>query len=154
MTYSKHKRLPRGSEEAIADMAAGVEREHPAQRCVQFTDHVMTAYARQFSPPVRLALSRAGNVAHAVTSPEKAAEILLTDWPTNWTPKHLAARKAVLKAMESAYTAASIARARKAFAEAADEAGILLSEPPKSVAREGFKSPDLSRREGKMKRDG
>ena len=59
-----------------------------------------------------------------------------------------------LKAMESAYTAASIARARKAFAEAADEAGILLSEPPKSVTREGFKSPDLSRREGKMKRDG
>ena len=108
----------------------------------------------QFSPPVRVLLGRAGNVAHAVTSPEKAAEILLTGWPVNWTSKHLAARKAVLQAMESTYTAATVARARQAFAEAADEAGILLSEPPKSVTREGFKSPDLSRREGKMKRDG
>lgn len=95
----------------------------------------------QFSPPVRVSLGRAGNVAHSVTSPEKAAEILLTDWPTNWTAKHLAARKAVLKAMESAYTAATLARARDAFAEAADEAGILLPEPPKSVARSGFRMP-------------
>ncbi|APH74198.1 DUF982 domain-containing protein [Aquibium oceanicum] len=93
----------------------------------------------QFSPPVRVSLGRAGNVAHAVTSPEKAAEILLTDWPTNWTKKHLAARKAVLQSMESAFTVGTLTRARKAFADAADEAGILLSEPPKSVAREGFK---------------
>lgn len=105
----------------------------------------------QFSPPVRVSLGRAGNVAHAVTSPEKAAEILLTDWPVNWTSKHLAARKAVLQAMESAYTAATLARARKAFAEAADEAGILLPEPAKSVARKGFRTPDWTRR--KPKRD-
>ena len=106
----------------------------------------------QFSPPVRVSLGRAGNVAHAVTSPEKAAEILLTDWPTDWTSKHLAARKAVLKAMQSAYTAATIARARKAFAEAADEAGILLPEPPKSVARQGAKSPGI-RSKRKLRRD-
>lgn len=107
----------------------------------------------QFSPPVRISLGRAGNVAHAVTSPEKAAEVLLTDWPTRWTPKHLAARKAVLNAMESAYTPAALARARKAFAEAADEAGILLPEPPKSVAREGFKTPEWNRPKVRLKRD-
>ncbi|MEX0406898.1 DUF982 domain-containing protein [Aquibium sp. LZ166] len=106
-----------------------------------------------FSPPVRVCLGRAGNVAHAVTSPEKAAEILLTDWPTGWTPKHLAARKAVLKAMESAYTTATLARARKAFAAAADEAGILLPEPPNSAARQGFKTPDWNRPMGRLKRD-
>ncbi|MEX0406783.1 DUF982 domain-containing protein [Aquibium sp. LZ166] len=94
-----------------------------------------------FSPPVRVTLGRAGNITHAVTSPEKAAEVL-TDWPTNWTAKHLAVRKAVLRAMESAYTAATLARARKAFAEAADEAGILVPEPPKSRARQGFRTPD------------
>ncbi|APH74168.1 DUF982 domain-containing protein [Aquibium oceanicum] len=104
----------------------------------------------QFSAHFRVSLGRAGNLAHAVTSPEKAAEILATDWPTNWTAKHLSVRKAVLKAMESAYT---VTTARKAFAEAADEAGILLPEPPKSVAREGFKSPAWTRSKGKLKRD-
>lgn len=107
----------------------------------------------QFSTPVRVSLGRAGNVAHAITSPEKAAEILLTDWPTSWTAKHLAARKAVLKAMESAYTTATLARARNAFAEAADEAGILLPESPKSIARGGFKTPDWNRPQRKLKRD-
>ena len=107
----------------------------------------------QFSPPVRVSLGRAGNVAHAVASPKKAAEILLTGWPTDWTAKHLAARKAVLKAMESAHTAAALARARKAFAEAADEAGILLPEPPKSLAREGFRTPDWNGRKHRPKRD-
>ncbi len=107
----------------------------------------------QFSPPVRVSLGRAGNVAHAVTSPEKAAEILLTGWPADWTSKHLAARKAVLQAMESAYTAATLARARKAFAEAADEAGILLPEPAKSVARKGFRTPDWNKPKHRPKRD-
>ncbi len=107
----------------------------------------------QFSPPVRITLGRAGNVAHAVTSPEKAAEILLAEWPTGWTPKHLAARKAVLKAMENAHAGAAMARARKAFAAAAEEAGILLPEPPKSQAPEIFRTPDWNRPKRKLKRD-
>lgn len=99
----------------------------------------------QFSPPVRVSTGKAGNVALAVTSPEKAAEILLNKWPTTWSPKHLAARKAVLKAMESANSDATLTKARKAFADAADEAGILLPEPPKSLAPAGFRTPDWNR---------
>ena len=55
-----------------------------------------------FKPPVRVALGRAGSVTHAVTGPERAAEILLNEWPAYPGSKHPVARKAVLKALEAA----------------------------------------------------
>ncbi len=56
----------------------------------------------QFSPPVRVALGKLGNVTFMVSTPERAAEVLLQEWPTDGGSKHLAARKAVLKALEAA----------------------------------------------------
>lgn len=107
----------------------------------------------QFSPPVRVSIGKAGNIAHGVASPEKAAEILLEQWPAPWGPKHLAARKAVLRAMESAYTTATLASARRAFSEAAEEAGILLPEPPPSLAPKSFRTPEWTQPMRPIKRD-
>lgn len=107
----------------------------------------------EFSPPVRVTLSKAGNVTHVVTSAERAADILLNDWPSEGGRKHLAARKAVLRALEAAGDAKAASDARKAFTAAAEEAGILMPEPPKSVARAGFKSPDWHSPKRKLKRD-
>lgn len=107
----------------------------------------------QFSPPVRVALGKLGNVTFTVSTPERAAEVLLQEWPTEGGSKHLAARKAVLKALEAARDARAAQRARKAFEAAADEAGILMPEPPQSVARTGFKTPDWNRPKPKLKRD-
>lgn len=104
-----------------------------------------------FTPPVRVALGKVGNITHVVTSAERAADILLNDWPTEGGRKHLAARKAVLRALEAARDAKAANEARKAFAAAAIEAGILMPEPPKSVAPAGFKSPDWNLRKRKSK---
>jgi len=106
-----------------------------------------------FSPPVRVALGKAGNVTHAVTSPERAADILLNEWPAQPGSKHLAARKAVLKALEAARDAKAAQEARTAFEAAADEAGILMPTPPTSIARAGSKTPDWNRPRRKLKRD-
>lgn len=63
-----------------------------------------------------------------VSNNNRAADLLLHQWPTEPGPKHLAARKAVLKAMESALDAARQAKAREAFREAAIEAGIAMDD--------------------------
>lgn len=105
-----------------------------------------------FSPPVRVALGKAGNITHVVTSAERAADILLNDWPSEGGRKHLAARKAVLRALEAARDIKAASDARKAFAAAATEAGILMPEPPKSTAPAGFKAPDWNRPKRKLKR--
>ena len=98
-----------------------------------------------FSPPVRVALGKAGNVAHAVTSPERAAEILLLEWPVEPGSRHLAARKAVLAALQSARDAKAASDARAAFEAAAEEAGILMPERPRSLAPSTAKTPRWSR---------
>ena len=54
----------------------------------------------------------------------QAARILLQEWPATPGPKHLAARKAVLAAMEKALDKERQAKAREAFQDAAREAGI------------------------------
>jgi hypothetical protein len=59
-----------------------------------------------------------------VTNTHQAADLLLNQWPVQPGPKHLAARKAVLKAMTRHRDAKALAAARKAFDEAAAEAGI------------------------------
>ena len=99
----------------------------------------------RFSPPVRVVLSKAGNVTHAVTSAERAAQILLNEWPAQPGNKHPVARKAVLKALEAARDAKAAQEARTAFEAAAEEAGILMPAPPTSIARAGFKPPRRTR---------
>lgn len=59
-----------------------------------------------------------------VSSTREAAECLLYRWPTNAAGnKHLAARRTCLAVMEGQKTALA---ARRAFAAAAKEAGILI----------------------------
>lgn len=101
-----------------------------------------------FDPPVRIELGKVGT-AHSVATPRRAAEILLAEWPAKPGARHLAARRAVLKALESARDARAAAKAaeeaRAAFAAAAEEAGILLPAPPASGAPPGFRTPDWNR---------
>lgn len=60
-----------------------------------------------------------------VTSPRRAAEILVNEWPAGAdTARQRAARRAVLKALENMNDAKAAAAARKAFAAAVDEAGL------------------------------
>lgn len=99
-----------------------------------------------FDKPVRVVLGEAGNMTAVITRPVQAAEKLLFEWPVQSGARHLAARKAVLKAMENAQDANLRMKARKAFEAAADEAGILRPEPPKSTAPAGFKSPSWKKR--------
>ncbi len=68
-----------------------------------------------------------GDAAHTIVSnTHQAGRILLEDWPADPGPKHLQARRAVLRAMEKALDRRRQADARDAFAEAAKEAGIAL----------------------------
>lgn len=74
--------------------------------------------------PVHVAVIAGTSV--AVTSNERAAELLLYEWLGGGTDRaHFA---------------------RSAFEAAADEAGILMDEPPKSLAPASFKSPSWRKR--------
>ncbi|MEO3386027.1 DUF982 domain-containing protein [Mesorhizobium sp. CAU 1741] len=96
-----------------------------------------------FDQPVRVFLDPRGNVAINVTSATQAAELLLTEWPTKPGAKHLAARKACLEVLEGI---AEARRARLAFADAAEEAGVLAAPRPKSMASPEFRSPSWRKR--------
>lgn len=102
----------------------------------------------RFDPPVRVATGKAGNVIKAVTDAEQAARMLLDEeWPAvQMARRQVAARKAVLAALERAQDPVRAERARKAFAAAADEAGVLMPERPASVASPGFKSTKWRKR--------
>lgn len=86
--------------------------------------------------PVRVATGRAGNIIRVVTDAEQAARMLLAEeWPADKaTRRQVAARKAVIAALEHAMDPLRAERARKAFERAADEAGVLMPQPPVSVA--------------------
>ena len=56
----------------------------------------------------------------------QAANILLHHWPKRTGNDHLAARKAVLAAMENLHDRVLLAEARKAFTRAAKDADILI----------------------------
>ncbi|MEQ1955219.1 DUF982 domain-containing protein [Mesorhizobium yinganensis] len=56
----------------------------------------------------------------------QAADILLYKWPTKGGAKQRAAREAVMEAIEHANDRMALAKAQKAFAEAAKEADILI----------------------------
>lgn len=74
--------------------------------------------------PVRVMIRP--NLIYNVASSRKAAELLLNAWPSIRGRRHLAARKAVLRAMEHAEDEAARDAAILAFADAAREAGILM----------------------------
>jgi hypothetical protein len=75
-----------------------------------------------WSQPVPIAMRKSG-VTLLVGNSRRAAELLTDDWPKAG-PKHRAACKAVLAAMEKALDKERQAKARAAFREAAIEAGI------------------------------
>lgn len=82
----------------------------------------------RFDKPVTVGLGPSASIQHRVDDPLKAAEVLLDrkQWPLGPdTPKHRAARKAVLKALENAHDQMLAAKARKAFEAAAQEVNIL-----------------------------
>lgn len=89
----------------------------------------------RFDKPVTVATGAGKGTFQRVDDPVKAGEVLLDrkTWQAPNTAKHLAARRAVLKALENAHDGMLAAKARKAFEEAAMEAGLLRETkgPPK-----------------------
>lgn len=76
-----------------------------------------------FDKPVRIIL---GTEIRKITDTRQASEVLMISWPIDGGKKHKAARHALLVVMGSDYSALLVKRARKAFAEAASEADILI----------------------------
>lgn len=66
---------------------------------------------------------------HNVTRPNRAADLLLNEWPDEGGPAYRKAKEAVLRAMEDPDDASLNVASRLAFEEAAREAGILVSLP-------------------------
>jgi len=100
----------------------------------------------QFDKPVHVALGPYGNILYIVDTPRMAADKLLNQWPAEPGKQHLAARKAILKAMENDQDAALAAKARKAFEAAAQEAGILRPPPLRPERIPGDKPPRWRKR--------
>lgn len=104
---------------------------------------------QRFDKPVRVALKI--GTTYVIDRPLRAAEALLNEWPTEGGTKHLAARKAVLKALEHAHDAMLVAKARKAFEAACAEADILRDPPPRPNL--GNTPPPRWQKKRKLKRD-
>lgn len=77
--------------------------------------------------PVKISNDRYGRWLN-VSSSAQADRILNEEWPVEPGPKHLDARKAVYAARQKALDATRQAAARKAFLEAAKEAGIAFDD--------------------------
>ncbi|MBX9452267.1 MAG: DUF982 domain-containing protein [Neoaquamicrobium sediminum] len=73
--------------------------------------------------PVRVVISDRG--IRDVERLEKAAEMLLAEWPEQNGPAYINAKEALTKALQDPSSDSARAAARMAFAAAADEAGIL-----------------------------
>ncbi|WP_353646535.1 DUF982 domain-containing protein [Mesorhizobium sp. WSM2239] len=89
-----------------------------------------------FDQAVKVHGARASHVQH-IGSARKAAEWLLNEWPMKIdTANARAARNACLEALEGRLNAAAV---RKAFRDAAEEAGILIGDdnrpPPGPIKR-------------------
>ena len=74
--------------------------------------------------PVRVLIGN--NLTYHVTRPDKAAELLLEEWPDQRGPAFARAQEAVLAAMEDPDSHSARLAARMAFEAAAREADILL----------------------------
>ena len=79
---------------------------------------------RQFDEAVKVLSGPDGFAVKHIASNNQAARMLLFEWPTRGGKKHLAARRACMEVMQGLKSAAA---ARKAFAEAAKEADILVT---------------------------
>lgn len=77
--------------------------------------------------PVRIERDRHGRWLN-VSSSAQAERILIDEWPMEPGPRHRAAREAVYAARQKALDATRQAAARKAFLEAAKEAGIAFDD--------------------------
>lgn len=93
---------------------------------------------------VHVAVSNGTSV--VVRSTERAAELLLSEWPLEDTEKQRSARRACLRALERPDDAGPVLSARMWFKAAAEEAGILMDAPPKSLGLAAFKTPQWRRR--------
>lgn len=78
-----------------------------------------------FDKPVRVIL---GPVTQVVTNTRQASELLMFRWPIESGKKLKAARHALLIATEEKRDTRLVKKARKAFAEAAAEADILMTD--------------------------
>lgn len=78
---------------------------------------------QRFDEPVKILTGKTSSVIRHVSTTAEAAQHLLYKWPIQGGRKHLAARKACMAVLEG-LKAAHVAR--KAFAEAAQEADILV----------------------------
>jgi hypothetical protein len=85
---------------------------------------------RVFDVPVKILTGKYNSVVRPVRSTAEAAKYLLNQWPIENSHKHLAARQACFDVLQG-LKAARVAR--KAFAEAAGEADILVSSPAESL---------------------
>ncbi len=83
-----------------------------------------------FETPVFVALGRTGAVVYSIGRLGRAAEALLHEWPEKRGPKYIAAKEACLLAWRRE---GSVEDARRAFEDAAREAGILLIPGPEGL---------------------
>ncbi len=75
-----------------------------------------------FSPPVSVWIRAPKMIRYNVNNVPRAAELLLTEWPVEGGKAHRKAQSACLDCLEGRCDADAV---RKAFEEAAREAGIL-----------------------------
>lgn len=66
------------------------------------------------------------STAHNVMRPSHAAELLMNEWPAEGGPDYRKAKEAVLRALESPDDGSLNVASRRAFEDAAREAGILV----------------------------
>ena len=97
-----------------------------------------------WNEPVRVTLDGRNTI--FVTDNERAARLLLEEWPGERGARHLRARTTILRSMERPNDPGTLYAARMAFEAAVDEAGMLMPEPVKSMASPEFRSPSWRKR--------
>jgi hypothetical protein len=97
-----------------------------------------------WSKEIHVAISSGTSV--VVNRTERAAELLLNEWPTEDSPKQIGARRTLLQALEQPDDPDILLAAQLAFEAAAEEAGMLMDAPAKSLVAATFKAPGWKRR--------
>ncbi|CDX18547.1 conserved hypothetical protein [Mesorhizobium plurifarium] len=82
---------------------------------------------QRFETPSACRARQSGHTIYTVDRVAQAADILLNRWLASPGKKHTAARKACLNVLQGL---GAVRHARKAFVEAAAEAGILVEHDP------------------------
>lgn len=97
-----------------------------------------------WSEPVRVSVD--GKTTIIVTDNERAARFLLEEWPGERGARHLRARETILRSMQRPEDPGPVLAAMMAFRATADEAGIVMPDPIKSMASPDFRSPSWRKR--------